>query len=367
MIYNWQHNDWPDFKYDPTDIEDNLYLFAEKVGKAKGLLSGLPEDVQKETVIDLMVLEAIKTSEIEGEDLDRIDVASSIKKNLGLPPERKQVRDKRATGIADLMVDVQNSYAKKLTKTTLCSWHKMVMKGSKGYKIGNWRTDKEPMEVVSGAYGKEKVHFVAPPSDQVPGEMRSFIKWFNDTGKGEKKEIKNPVIRSAIAHLYFETIHPFEDGNGRIGRAISDKALLQGFEGAILLSLSKTIEENKNQYYDAIKQAQRSNEITPWLVYFSTMALQAQSDTETEIDFTLRKTKFFDKFETALNDRQLKVVRRMFDQGSKGFEGGMNAKKYRSITGISKATATRDLQDLVERKIFVPIGGGHSTSYNINF
>jgi Fic family protein len=331
-----------------------------------GLLNGLPEDVQNETVIDLMVTEAIKTSEIEGEDLNRIDVASSIKKNLGLVPEKEQVRDKRAEGIAALMVDVQSSYAEKLTKTKLFSWHQMVMKGSKGYKIGDWRTGEEPMEVVTGAYGKEKVHFVAPPSEQVPGEMKSFIKWFDDTGRDGKKEIKNPVIRSAIAHLYFETIHPFEDGNGRIGRALSEKALSQGAARPILLSLSKTIEANKNNYYDALKEAQRSNEITSWIAYFAKMALQAQIEAEEEIDFTLRKAKFFARFETELNKRQLKVIRRMLEEGPKGFTGGMSAKKYMSITQTTKPTATRDLQNLVVLKIFVPMGGGHSTSYDIN-
>jgi Fic family protein len=366
MEYNWQQSDWLQFKYDLREIEDTLFSFAEKAGLVRGLLNGLPDDIKNETVINLMVSEALKTSEIEGEYLSRADVASSIKRNLGLVTEKEQVQDERAKGIAALMIDIRDSYDEKLTKRTLFSWHQMVMQGSKGYKVGSWRTGKDNMRVVTGAYGKEKVHFVAPPSEQVPGEMKSFIKWFNDTGLGEKNEIKNPVIRSAIAHLYFETIHPFEDGNGRIGRAISDKALLQGFEGSMLLSLSRTVEQNKNQYYDAIKQAQRSNKITSWLVYFSNLALQAQTEAEEEIDFTLRKTKFFDKFGTGLNDRQLKVIRRMFEQGPKGFEGGMNAKEYISINSTSKATATRDLQDLVERKIFVPMGGGRSTSYDIN-
>lgn len=366
MIYNWQQSDWPQFKYDLTEIEDTLLSFAEKAGRVGGLLEGLPEDVHIEAVIDMMVAEAIKTSEIEGEDLNRIDVASSIKKNLGLVPEKEQVRDKRAEGIAALVVDVRNSYAEKLTKAKLFSWHKMVMKGSKGYKIGNWRTGEEPMQVVTGAYGKEKVHFVAPPSELVPGEMKSFIKWFEDTSRGGKKEINNPVIRSAIAHLYFETIHPFEDGNGRIGRALSDKALSQGIERPILLSMSKTIEANKNEYYDALKKAQRSNEITSWIIYFSKMALQAQTEAEEEIGFTLRKTKFFDRFETELNERQLKVIRRMLEEGPKGFTGGMSAKKYMSIAQTTKPTATRDLQSLVVLKIFIPIGGGRSTSYKVN-
>lgn len=312
-----------------------------------------------------MASEAVKTSEIEGEYLNRIDVVSSIQKNMGLVPEKQQVSDKRVQGIAELMIDVRESYARKLTKAKLFSWHKMVMKGSRAIKAGAWRTHEDSMQIVSGAYGKEKIHFEAPPSERIPREMKSFISWFNDTGRGGKKKITNPVIRSAIAHLYFETIHPFEDGNGRIGRALSDKALLQGFEGSILLSLSKTIEESKKDYYDALKQAQRSNEITPWLAYFSARALQAQIVAEEEIDFTLRKTKFFDRYESVLNSRQLKVIGRMLAEGSGSFTGGMNVKKYISITGTSKATATRDLQALVTKGIFIPAGKGRNTSYEI--
>ena len=183
---------------------------------------------------------------------------------------------------------------------------------------------------------------------------------------GGKNEIKKPVIRSAIAHLYFETIHPFEDGNGRIGRALSEKALSQDIERPISLSLSKTIKGNKKDYYDALKEAQRSNEITSWIAYFFKMALQAQIQAEEEIDFTLRKAKFFDRFETALNERQLTIIRRMLEAGPKGFTGGMSNKKYISMTQTSKTTAKRDLHDLVERKIFVPIGAGRSTSYKVN-
>ena len=366
MTYNWQQSDWPHFKYDRSGIEDTLFSFAERAGRVGGLLKGFSENIRTVTIIGIMVAEALKTSQIEGEYLSRIDVISSIQINMGLVPERQQVRDKRAQGAAELMLDIRESYGQKLTKTKLFSWHNMIMKGSRATKVGAWRTHEDPMQIVSGAYGKEKIHFEAPPSERIPREMKSFISWFNDTGRGGKKKITNPVIRSAIAHLYFETIHPFEDGNGRIGRALSDKALLQGFEGSIFLSLSKTIEKNKKDYYDALKQAQRSNEITPWLAYFSAVALQAQIEAEQEIDFTLRKTKLFDRYETTLNGRQLKVIRRMLAEGAKGFTGGMSAKKYISLTKTSKATATRDLQDLVKKGIFISMGAGRSTSYEID-
>lgn len=366
MTYNWQQPDWPDFKYKLQDIEDVLFSFAERAGRVGGLLEGLPEDTQTETMIDMMVAEAIKTSEIEGEYLSHKDLMSSIRNNLGLIQNAPQTHDKRAEGAAEFMIDVRNSYAEKLTEETLFSWHAMVMKGTRRVKAGKWRTYKEPMQVISGPIGKEKVHFEAPPSKSVPKEMKAFIKWFNETAPGGKNEITRAVVRSAIAHLYFETIHPFEDGNGRIGRALSEKALSQGIGRPALMSLSKTIEANKKDYYEALKEGQRSNEITAWITYFANLALAAQIQAEEEIDFTLRKTKFFDKFKNRLNERQLKVIKRMLEEGAKGFTGGMSAKKYIAITQTSKATATRDLQDLVEKKIFVPSGGGRSTRYKIN-
>ena len=236
------------------------------------------------------------------------------------------------------------------------------MKGSKGIQIGQWRSHEEPMQIVSGAIGRENVHFEAPPSNTVSSEMNDFIVWFNES----QSSIKKPIIRSAIAHLYFESIHPFEDGNGRIGRAVAEKALSQSIGRPVLFSLSKSIESNKNNYYDALKAAQRSNEITDWINYFVRTVLDAQIDAEQEIEFTLKKTKFFDGHKDELNERQQKVVRRMLEEGHQGFEGGMNARKYVSLTSASKATATRDLQDLVEKGIFKPIGGGRSTRYEIN-
>ena len=366
MIYNWQQADWPEFNYDLGRFEDILFSFAERMGRVSGLLKGLPEDTKTEAMIDMMVSEAVKTSEIEGEYLSRQDVMSSIKKNLGLNQNIVRVKDKKAEGAAELMIDVRDTYAQKLTQDKLFSWHKMIMKGRRGVKIGSWRTHKDPMRVVSGQMGKQKVHFEAPPSTRIPGEMKNFIRWFNETGPGGSKEIKKPPVRSAIAHIYFETIHPFEDGNGRIGRAVSEKVLSQGVGRPILLSLSGIIEANRNAYYDALKVAQRSNEITPWINYFMNVILDAQVATEEQIDFTLKKTKFFDHFQDQLNERQLRIARRMLEEGPKGFEGGMSAKKYIAITHTSKATATRDLQDMVEKGAFILSGGGRSTRYQVN-
>jgi Fic family protein len=366
MIYNWQQTDWPDFKYSTQNVEADLYSFAEETGHITGMLNAMSDDIKTEAIIDVMVAEAIKTSEIEGEYFSREDVVSSIKNNLGLNKKTLNVKDKKAKGIGELMVDVRETYSTPLTQQKLCSWHKMLMADTKNLQVGKWRTHTAPMQVVSGALGKEKVHFEAPPSSAVPKEMQAFIKWFNDTAPNGSKEIKIAPVRSAIAHLYFETIHPFEDGNGRIGRAIAEKALSQTLGRPVALSLSATIEANKKAYYKSLSQAQQSNEITNWVNYFVATILSAQKHAKNLVSFILKKAQFFDRFKDKLNERQIKVIKKMMDAGVSGFKGGMTATKYMSICKTSKATATRDLQHLVEIKALVAEGGGRSTHYNLS-
>jgi len=363
MKYNWQQSDWPEFRYDLHGIEDTLFSFAEETGHISGILKVMPEDSQAEAILNMMVSEAIKTSEIEGEYLSRQDVVSSIRNNLGLNKTPERIKDKKAQGAGALMVAVRNSFADTLSEKTIFAWHKMLLGQNTNVAVGKWRSHEDPMQVISGPIGKEKIHFEAPPSRSIPDEMRRFIQWFNDTAPGGKKEIRKAPVRSAIAHLYFESIHPFEDGNGRIGRAIAEKALSQTLGRPVLLSLSQTIEADKKSYYRALEKAQRSNEITPWIKYFSGVILDAQIQAEKLIEFTLRKTKLFDSFKDKLNERQLKVIRKMLDQGPKGFVGGMTAAKYLSITKVSKATATRDLQLLSDMGVLIAEGGGRSTRY----
>lgn len=366
--YNWQQKDWRHFKFSPDAAEDELLLFIEKVGRVSGILEGLPKETKQDIIIDIMLAEAIKTSEIEGEYPNRKDVLSSIRKNLGLIHDTEKIKDKSAIGLGELMIDVRNTFRDVLTEEKLFAWHRMLLGTNKRISVGQWRSHKEPMQVISGSLGKETVHFIAPPSAKVPKEMKQFIQWFNDTAPGGKLEIKKAPLRSAIAHLYFETIHPFEDGNGRIGRAIAEKALSQTIGRPVLLSLSRTIEARKKLYYDSLEKAQQSNEITPWIEYFIKTSLAAQVEAEEQIEFTLKKTKFFDRFKGKLNDRQLTVIRRMLEEGTKGFEGGMNARKYIGLTKTSKATATRDMQELVELEAFILAGNarGRSTSYQVN-
>ena len=366
MTYNWQQPGWPEFTFDLREIEDTLFAFAEETGHVSGILKTMPEDMQTEAILDMMVAEAIKTSEIEGEYLSRPDVVSSIRNNLGLNETHENIKDKMAQGAGELMVLVRKTFELPLTEEILFSWHKLLLGEHKRIKVGAWRTHDEPMQVISGAIGKEKIHFEAPASQSLPGEMKQFIQWFNDTAPGEKKEIRKAPVRSAIAHLYFESIHPFEDGNGRIGRAIAEKALSQTIGRPVLLSLSQTIESDKRSYYHALESAQRSNEITDWIKYFVTTTLDAQKQAKEAIELTLKKAKFFDHYRDKLNERQLKVIKRMMEEEPRGFEGGMTAKKYMSITKTSKATATRDLQALTELKTLINTGGGRNTSYALN-
>ena len=366
MNYNWQQKDWPNFQYEEDKIGVTPLGFGLASGQMEGILIGLPDEKKNEAIIDLLVSEAIKTSEIEGEFLSRQDVRSSVIKTLGLEQEPKQVRDQRAKGIAKLMVTIRKNYKQPLSEAVLFQWHKLVMSGNKKLVAGQWRSHSSPMQIVSGAVGKEKVHFEAPPSASVPKEMQGFINWFNETAPGQPKAMSNAMVRSALAHLYFESIHPFEDGNGRIGRAISEKALSQGLGQPIILSLSSAIEKKREAYYKALKNAQRSNEVTKWVVYFAITVVEAQKEAKKVIDFSLLKAKFFD-VHTGMNKRQTKVINRMFQEGPNGYEGGMNAKKYMSITKTSKATATRDLQALSDAGIFNLIGAGRSVRYELKW
>jgi Fic family protein len=358
-MYNWQHKNWPDFKFEGASIDTQLMKFMLKAGALKGMITALPEAISTETIVQIMVAEAIKTSEIEGETINRIDVMSSIRKNLGLPIA-KEPKDKNAIGLSQLLIDVRNTYTQPLTQTKILEWHNLLMGNNKRINAGQWRKGTTPMLVISGSASDPKVHFEAPPSKSISKQMKGFIEWYNTS------EISSPIIKAAIAHLYFVSIHPFEDGNGRIGRAIAEKALSQGFDNPILFSISKAIEENRSDYYKALQQAQQKLEITKWIEWFASIVMIAQDDAEKTIQFTIKKVKFFDKYDKSFNDRQKKVINRILEEGDTGFKGGMNVNKYISITNTSKATATRDLQELVEMNVFMIKGAGRATRYEIN-
>lgn len=365
-MYHWQLKNWPKFEFDATRFDAMASEFREFSGQSVGALLGLSEQAREESLVSLLVVESLKTSIIEGEVLSRVDLVSSIKKNLGFATPTVPVRDKRTEGIAELMVQSRNSFAEKLSEAMVFDWHQLLMRGSSGVKVGQWRTHAEPMQVVSGPMGRETVHYEAPPSAQVLTEMNRFITWFNATGPNGTEPSTNPIIRSAVAHLYFESIHPFEDGNGRIGRFIAEKVLSQSTGRPVLLSLSSVIEADKNKYYTALQKASRSLEVDEWIAYFGETILQAQRNFVQTVAFSIKKSRFFEVNKSLLNERQQRVVSRMLAEDEDGFVGGMNARKYLAIAKTSKATATRDLQDLVEKQILVSKGGGRSTNYQVN-
>jgi len=365
-MYSWQFKNFPDFTFDESNIQPQIENFALAIGEANGLLLGFSEASKQEIFIEMMLVEALKTSEIEGEFFSREEVMSSLKHNLGIKDFHQTTKNNKANAIAQLMIEVQNTYAKPLDETLILHWHKLLMNSEKRINAGKYRSGIEPMQVISGSHGNFTVHYEAPPSTELPNLMTNFFHWYQNFSKKELGKIGEAMLLSAIAHLYFETLHPFEDGNGRIGRALAEKALAEKLEIPVFISLSKAIEKNKAQYYSELKKAQRDLQITDWVIYFFNILTEAITDTKTLVLFRLKKTKFFEKFKNNLNERQLKTITKMMEQGENGFQGGMTAKKYISINKTSKATATRDLQELAEINAFVKIGAGRSVTYQLH-
>lgn len=363
MSYNWQYKQWPQFKYDITVISDMAMAFSQITGEMTGVVQGLTNKAQQDALIRLMIEEALKSSAIEGELINRQDVMSSIRNNLGLNKHPENIKDKRAKAISELMIDVRTNYKNKLSENLIKNWHKLLFDGFKTINAGKWRSGKEPMQVVSGRYGKEIIHYEAPSSEKVAAEMKQFIQWY--AAYKANKSITHAIAKTAIAHLYFESIHPFEDGNGRIGRAIAEKCLSESLGRPVLLSLSTVIERKRKEYYAALKEAQGSLNINNWLLYFAKIVLEAQKEAVKTVQLSLKKTKFFDAHKNLLNERELKVIKKMLDADAEKFIGGMTAKKYMSITKASKATATRDLQHLSESGILIAKGGGRNVHYDI--
>ena len=263
-------------------------------------------------------------------------------------------------------MDLYRNYATPLTDETMFAWHRMLMSGDRAIKvIGGYRTHAEPMQVVSGPDYRHAVHFEAPPSERVPDEMKRFVSWFNDTAPGAKTPLP-ALTRAGIAHLYFVCIHPFEDGNGRIGRALAEKSLAQNLGQPSLIALAYTIERKRKDYYDALERNNKDNEITDWLKYFAGTVLEAQDNTIERVDFYVAKARFYERLRGKLNERQEKVIARMFGEGIDGFKGGLSAENYITIAKTSRATATRDLQDLVEKGALTRTGELRHTRYYLN-
>jgi Fic family protein len=364
MLWNWQRSGWPNFEWDPS----RLYRVEERFLLGSGVLAGSAKHLdpmdEEQLTVESISIEALTTSEIEGEILDRASVQSSIRRQLGLAADNKRVKPAEQ-GIAEMMVDLYRSFATPLSAKMLFAWHRMLCKGRSDLKdVGRFRTNDEAMQVVSGPAHSPKVHFQAPPSEKIAAEMAAFIRWFNGTAPTGDWPLP-AVTRAGVAHLYFESIHPFEDGNGRIGRAISEKALAQSVDQPALTVLAATILVRWKAYYEALEAANKNLDITEWLSWFADIALEAQRRTAVHIEFLIDKTRLLERLRGALNARQQKALLRMLREGPEGFKGGLSAGKYSTITGASAATATRDLVDMVEKAALTRIGERRYARYAV--
>jgi Fic family protein len=365
MAWNWEQSEWPEFTYDSKALEPLEQQFLLQSGEFIGACRHIGADDRETLRIELISDEAVKTSEIEGEILNRDSVQSSLRHQLGLGIEAPGVRPAER-GISQMMVDLYRGFASPLTDKTMFDWHTMLLSGDRSIKvIGGYRTHADAMQVVSGPDYRRTVHFEAPPSARMQDEMKRFIAWFNDTAPDGKNPLP-ALTRAGIGHLYFVCIHPFEDGNGRIGRALAEKSLAQGLGQPSLIALAYTIERKRKDYYAALERNNKGTEITDWLNYFAGTILEAQNNTIKRVDFYVAKAKFYASLRGQMNTRQEKVIGRMFREGIDGFKGGLSAENYIAVTQTSRATATRDLQNLVEQGALTRTGELRHTRYYLN-
>ena len=364
-MWNWELPDWPTFTYDKEILAPIEEQFLIASGFMLGAMKYVSKNEQEDLRIELISEEALKTSKIEGEILNRDSLQSSLRRHFGLKSDDRRVSPAES-GISEMMVDLWTTYNEPLQAKTLGQLHEKLMRGRIGLQdVGKYRTHLEPMQVISGKIGSPTIHFEAPPSQLVPEEMERFIFWFNESGPFGSKKLP-PITRSAIAHLYFTSIHPFIDGNGRIGRAISEKALAQCLGYPSLIALAYTIERNRNKYYEALGNSSKDNAITSWLVYFGNMVLEAQKNTIKRVEFIIAKTRFYDQMKVHVNARQEKVINRIFREGIDGFKGGLSAENYISITKAPRTTATRDLNNLIRMGALYRTGQLKHTRYFLN-
>lgn len=365
MQWNWTLEGWPKFTYDPARIEPFESRFQRSSGEIIGAIRHFDGKDRDLLHIELLSDEAVKTSEIEGEMLDRSSVQSSLRRQFGLDADVRPVKPQER-GIAEMMIDVYQTWPALLDHETLFRWHSMLMKGNRHIgMVGRYRMHDDAMQIVSGRHDKPTIHYEAPPSRQVPTEMAAYLNWFNRSAPEGQAPLP-ALTRAGIGHLYFESIHPFEDGNGRLGRALAEKSLAQNLGQPSLIALAYTIEHSRKAYYNQLELNQRRLDITEWLIYFAETIIAAQQTTLERIAFHIAKARFHDRFRGQLNVRQEKVIARMFREGPSGFKGGLSAENYISITQTSPATATRDLHDLVMKGALTRTGERRHTRYSLN-
>jgi Fic family protein len=365
MQWNWQQADWPKFTWQQNRLTRAEEQFLIGGGVFAGTVKHLGVADSDELTVDALSVEAVTTSEIEGEILDRASVQSSIRRQLGLTTDHRRVRPAEQ-GIAEMMVDLHRSFAEPLSDEMLFTWHRMLTGGRRDLKdVGRYRTHPEPMQIVSGPVHAPEVHFQAPPSAGVQREMARFIDWFNQTTPGGTTPLP-ALTRAGIAHFYFVCIHPFEDGNGRIGRAIAEKALAQGLGRPTLTALAATVLSKRKAYYEALERNNRTNALTDWLCWFAAAAMEAQRRSLALVEFLLDKTRLLDRMKGQLNERQQKALVRVLREGPEGFKGGLSAGNYITLTKVSPATATRDLADMVAKGAFTRTGERRHARYQPN-
>ena len=364
-IYIHQKKDWPNFKWDSEDIVNLLSEARNLQGRLQGKMEALGFELRNEALLDTLTLDVLKTSEIEGELLNHDQVRSSIARKLGLEIAGSVESDRNVDGVVEMMLDATQNCFKPLTKTRLFDWHAALFPtGRNGiYKIivGDWRKDTTgPMQVISGPMGKEKVHFEAPNSDLLEKEMSSLLNWFSQNNKIDL------VLKASIAHLWFVTIHPFDDGNGRITRALTDMLLAQADKSnQRFYSMSAQIRIERKQYYDILEKTQKGDlNITNWIQWFLQCLINALNSTEEVLVKVLFKGNFWQiHSKTIINERQKKLINKLLDS----FDGKLTSSKWAKIAKCSKDTAIRDINDLIEKEILrKEEAGGRSTNYELN-
>lgn len=364
--YIWEKPNWFNFKYDTKKLIEPLVKARRVQGELLGKISLLDINQETEAHAEVLVEEAVRTAEIEGMTLNKEAVRSSIAKRLGLP-HGVDIKDRNAEGLIDLLLDAIRFNNKPLTLARLNSWQAALFptsySGLKKIRTGKLRGN-EPMQVVSGPIGKEKVHFEAPPKEQADRELKYFIKWWNNnTGT------MDGILRAATAHLRFITIHPYEDGNGRIARALTDMALAQDEKLKVrFYSISSQIMRTREDYYNIIENVQNCQiDTTMWFIWFLECVTSAIEHSQDIIAHVFRKAEFWKKHsQIQLNDRQRKVIAKLMGAGDKEFAGGLTTRKYVGMTKISRATAFREINDLVTKRVIRHLSGkGRSVSYEI--
>ena len=372
-FYIWQEPAWPSLRFDATAIAAELGKARQQQGLLLGQAKAIGLTELDQVVRDLWVEDAVATAAIEGERLDLSAVRSSVMRRLGMAHERS-AKNRHVDGLVEVMQDATRGSESALDADRLCRWQSALFPGGTSgiqrIEVGRFRTSSEPMQIVGGPIGKEVVYYTAPPSSIVPREMKKFLGWFEKTRpRSVGRAPIDGIARAAIAHLWFETIHPFEDGNGRIGRAIVDMALAQDSgRAARIYSLSRQLMQERKAYYAALGRAQRGDvDVTDWVAWFLSQFVQSCRHSETAISSAIAKSKFWSaRTHRPLTDRERKVVQRLLDAGPDGFTGGLSAEKYGNLTKVSKATATRDLADLLRNEWVFATGDGRATRYWIN-